>query len=364
MRALGVAAGVALLGAGHAALNARLLRRCSLSPPLITDRVAVLVPARDEAAVIGPCLDALRVQRQLADFTVTVLDDGSTDATAAIVGALARTDRRVSLVTGAPLPAGWLGKPYACAQLAAACPDAGWLVYVDADVVLAPTAVASAVAAAMEYAVDLLCPFPRQLADGPAERLLQPLLAWSWLTFVPLRWAERSQRPSLAVATGQFLVVRRAAYDRAGTHGAVRAAVLEDLALARAVRRTGGRTTVADGRDLAQCRMYCGWSQLREGYSKSLWSAFGSPLRALLVLAALGAAYVLPAVAALAGSRLALAGYLAGVAGRAVAARRSGSRAWPDSLWHPGSVVLVGWLAIRSLWQRRHATLTWKGRAV
>jgi len=364
MRPLTAMAWLSIVGTVHTAVNARLLRRCPTHPPPVAERVAVLVPARDEAATLGRCLEAVQQQRQLADLTIAVLDDGSTDGTAYLVGAAALTDRRVRLVTGRPLPPGWLGKSHACAQLAAACPDAPWLVFVDADVVLAPDAVAAAVATAKEYRVDLLCPFPRQLAESLAERLVQPLLAWSWLTFVPVRLAERSARPSLAVAAGQFLVVRRRAYDRAGTHAAVRGDVMEDLALARAVRNTGGRTTVADGRSLACCRMYDGWPELREGYTKSLWSAFGSPGRALSVVAVLLAVYVLPAVAALAGSRTGLAGYLAAVAGRAVAAERSESPAWPDSLGHPVSVTVAGWLVLRSLWQRRRGTLTWKGRAV
>lgn len=365
MRPLTAIAWASVVGTVHAAVNARLLRRCPCDPPPpVAEPVAVLVPARDEAARIGGCLAALRQQRHLTDATIVVLDDGSTDGTADIVSAVAATDRRVRLLTGLPLPPGWLGKPYACAQLAAAGPHAAWLLFVDADVVLAPDAVAAAVAAAKQYRVDLLCPFPQQLAGGLAERLVQPLLAWSWLTFVPLRLAERSARPSLAVATGQFLVVGRRAYERAGGHAAVHGDVMEDLALARAVRRTGGRTTIADGRSLASCRMYDGWPELRAGYTKSLWAAFGSPARALAVVAVLLVVYVLPAVAALAGSRAGLAGYLAAVAGRAVAAERTGSPAWPDSLGHPVSVGAAGWLVLRSLWQRRRGTSTWKGRAV
>lgn len=364
MKLLTAAAGLATAGTVHAALNARLLRRCPSDPPAVSARVAVLVPARDEAAVIGACLRALTEQRRLTDVAIAVLDDGSRDGTGLLVRAVAETDPRVRLLTGTDPPPGWLGKPHACHQLAAAHPDADWLVFVDADVVLAPHAVAAAVAAAQMYCVDLLCPFPRQRACGVAERLVQPLLAWSWLTLVPLRWAERSTRPSLAVAAGQFLVVRRGAYDRAGTHAAVRGAVLEDLALARAVRRTGGRTTVADGTGLAACRMYDGWAELREGYTKSLWAAFGSPARAVAVVAVALAVHVAPAAAALTGSRVGWAGYLAAVVGRGVAARRTGSPVWPDAFGHPLSVSTAGWLVLRSLWQRRRGTLTWKERAV
>src|SRR5213076_3327862 len=127
-------------------------------------------------------------------------------------------------------------------------------VFVDADVVLAPDAVAAS--AEMLDGFDLLSPYPKIVGQS----LVQPLLQWSWLTFLPLRAMERSRRPSLAAAGGQFLVVRRAAYQRAGGHAAVRRSVLEDIDLARALKRTGGRVALADGSGLATCRMYSSWA--------------------------------------------------------------------------------------------------------
>lgn len=364
MRTLPALAWVVAAGSAHAALNARLLRRPPVDPPVEDRPVAVLIPARDEATGIVDCLDSVLAQQRVSDLRVLVLDDGSGDDTAALVRTVAAVDGRVSLLPGRPLPAGWLGKPHACSQLAAACPDVSRLVFLDADVRLAPLALAAALAHAVALDVDLLCPFPRQEAGSAAERLVQPLLAWSWLTTVPLRLAERSRRPSLAVAAGQFLVVRRAAYDRAGTHDAVRAEVVEDLALARAIRRAGGRTAVVDGTALAGCRMYDGWAQVRAGYAKSMWSAFGSPVGAVAVAAVAGCLYVVPAAAALTGSRAGLAGYLAAVAGRVVTARRMRSPIWPDALLHPVSVSTAGGLTAISLWQRLRGSATWKGRAV
>lgn len=348
-----VGAALAVAGAVHAAYNARRLRR----PPAAVGPaagVAILVPARDEAPHIEACLSALAGQGP-----VTVLDDGSTDGT----GALARA-AGVRVVDGAAPPPGWLGKPWACAQLAAADPAADVLVFVDADVRLAPGAVAAAVALLRETGLDVVCPFPRQVAITPLERLVQPLLQWSWLTTLPLRLAERSPRPSLTAACGQFVAIRRDALDRAGGFAAVRGEVLDDLALVRAVKAAGGRGGVVDGTALASCRMYGSAAELRAGYGKSLWAAFGSGPRAAAVLAGLGVAYVLPAVAALRGSRVGLAGYLAGVASRVIAARRTGGQAVPDALAHPVSVLALGALTVDSWRGRRRGTLRWKGRRV
>ena len=360
LTALGSALAVA--GTVHAAWNLRRLRVPTAVPPPVAERVAALLPVRDEAVRVEPCLRSLLAQTGVRDLTVTVLDDGSTDRTADVVRRVAGDDPRVRVLTGAPLPEGWWGKPWACAQLADSAPEAAVLVFVDADVVLAPHAVASSVALLRWAALDLVSPYPRQVAVGAAERLVQPLLPWSWLTTLPLRVAERSPRPSLAAANGQLLVVDAAAYRRAGGHAAVRAQMLEDIALLRAVKRAGGRGTVVDGTDLASCRMYDGWPALREGYAKSLWSAFGSPAGAVAVLGLLGLAYALPALAALRGSRVGLVGYAAGVTGRVIVGHRVGSRVWPDALAHPASVAMFARLVVGSLRGHRRGELTARGR--
>jgi hypothetical protein len=352
--------GAAALSA-HTVANLRAMRVPETDPPASDEAVSVLVPARDEAGRIAQCLESVLEQRAVADLEVLVLDDGSRDGTAEVVRQVAGDDPRVRLLTGAEPPPGWLGKPHACQQLADAA-RGSVLVFLDADVRLAPHAVAASVALLRGSGLDLVSPYPRQLAVTPAERLVQPLLQWSWLTTLPLRAAERSRRPSMSAANGQLLVVDTGAYRAAGGHAAVRTAVLDDVALVRAVKRAGGAGGVADGAELARCRMYDGWTGVRDGYAKSLWSAFGSPAGAVAVMTGLGVLYVVPPVAALRGSMVGLAGYAAAVAGRYLVAERTGGRSLPDSLAHPVSVTALGWLTAVSWWRHRHGTLAWKGR--
>jgi hypothetical protein len=326
--------------------------------------VSVLVPARDEAPRIGDCLAAIRAQRGLADLEVLVLDDRSADGTAQVVRHHVDADPRVRLLSqSVEPPAGWLGKPWACSRLAEAA-TGDVLVFVDADVVLEPDALTRTLAVMDDAALDAVSPYPRQVSVTTAERLVQPLLQWSWLTFLPLDAAERSSRESLVAANGQLLAVRAESYRRAGGHAVVRAEVLDDVALFRALKGSGCRAVVADGTTLASCRMYESWPQLRDGYAKSLWSAFGSPGGAAGVSGLLALLYVVPPVAALAGSRVGWAGYVAGVAGRVVVGRRVESRVWPDALAHPLSVGTVCYLTAVSWQRRRRGQLSWKGRPV
>jgi Glycosyl transferase family 2 len=353
----------AVAATAHTFVNLRALRVPADDPPPARERVSVLVPARDEAARIGACLASVLDQVGVPDLEVVVLDDGSTDGTADAVRRAAGGDPRVRVLTGEPLPDGWLGKPHACEQLARAA-TGSVLVFVDADVVLAPQAVAATVQLLRAAGLDLASPYPRQIAETWSERLVQPLLQWSWLTLLPLRRAETSPRPSLSAANGQVLAVDAEAYRRVGGHGAVRAAVLDDVALVRALKAAGGRGGVVDGTWLATCRMYESWPALRAGYTKSAWAAFGSPAGAAAVVAALGVLYVVPPLAALRGSLVGFVGYGAAVTGRYVVAERTGGRSVPDSLGHPASVVLLGWLTASSWRRHLRGDLRWKGRAL
>lgn len=340
----------------HTVVNARRVRRPAPAR-LIAERVSILLPLRDEAHRVLPCLRSIAAQTHLVDAQLLVLDDGSTDGTAELV---MRELPGVRVITGLALPSGWLGKPFACQQLAEAA-IGSVLVFIDADVTLAPDGIARTVALLRDHDLGFVSPYPRQRTHSPSERLMQPLLQWSWLTFLPLRRAERSTRPSLVAANGQLLAVDTTLYRSAGGHLAVRDAVVEDLALARRLREVGTAGGFADGTCLASCRMYNGWHEIHTGYGKSLWSAFGSPARALGVAGLLLALYVAPLLELPA--RGAFAAYGLGVAGRWCAAGRTGGRRI-DALAHPLSVALFAWLVVSSVLDHRRGRLTWKGRGL
>lgn len=356
--------------AAHTAVNLRHLRRPDPQAPDVDERVTVLIPARDEEAHIATTLRSVLAQSGVPSLSVVVLDDGSADATAAIVTGIADDDPRVTLIRGddTPPPTGWLGKPWACARLAEQA-SGSILVFVDADVALEPYAVRAVTATLREQDLALVAPYPRQFAESWLERLVQPLVTWTWAATMPLRWAETSLRPSLSAANGQLLAFDASAYRAMGGHGAVRDDVLEDVGLMRAMKRSGRRTATVDGSHLAACRMYDGPRALVDGYAKSLWSAFNGPVSSAAVTGLLVLVYVVPAAAAV-GARsprtraIGALGYAAGVVSRALVARRTSEPVLPDTLAQPASIAALSALTAISWTRHLRGTNSWKGRAV
>lgn len=366
-RITGIATMAAVGLAVHTAANLRRLRSPQAPARAIDEHVSILIPARDEAGTIATAVRSALAQRGLASFEVIVLDDGSTDATAEIVAAI--DDPRLRLVRGADVtpPTGWLGKPWACHRLSQEA-TGSVLVFLDADVELAPDAVAACIAELRDGGFGLVAPYPHQVADAPLPWLVQPLVVWSWAATMPLGIAERSSRPSLSAANGQLLVFDADAYAAAGGHTAVASQVLEDIGLMRAMKASGRTALTADGSHLARCRMYDTAGELVDGYAKSLWAAFGGPAGSIAVTGALATTYLLPPVAAVVSRdrrtrALGLLGYAAGVASRALVGRRTGE-SMASAAAHPAAIAaFVGLTAVS--WQRHaRGANHWKGRPV
>lgn len=234
--------------------------------------VSVLIPARNEVDRIERCLQSVLQQRGVDD-EVWVLDDRSTDATAAIVSSYARRHPHLRLHAGESLPAGWLGKPWACQQLSELAAG-DYLLFLDADVELAPGALAAALAMAQRDRLGLLSLLPVQVMGSLVERLLIPIIPWSLLSLLPLGWAQRVRWPLLSAAIGQFMLFHRQAYQAVGGHQQVRHSVTEDLLLARRIKAAGLRWALRSGRGAAHCRMYVGGHQTIAGLSRSLLGVF------------------------------------------------------------------------------------------
>jgi len=222
----------------------------------------VIVPARNEERCLGKCLDSLLAQQDV-DCEIIVVDDDSSDATREIA-----LSRPVRLLQAPPCPGGSSGKCNA-AQTGAEDARGEWLLFTDADTVHLPGSLARALAEAREHGAALLSYSPAQDAPGLWEKLVLPLIfAELAVTYRP---AEVNDPASpVAAANGQYLLITREAYGAVGGHAAVGQTLLEDVALAQAVKRSGWRLRFRYGGDAVRARMYSSFRDLREGWTKNL----------------------------------------------------------------------------------------------
>jgi chlorobactene glucosyltransferase len=254
--------------------------------------VSIIVPARNESANLAGHLESL-LRSNYAPFEVIVVDDQSTDDTAALAAAVAARDARVRLVRGGDLPAGWYGKPWACVQgFRQARGDL--LLFTDADTRHGPDLLEHAVGALETRGADLVSLLAHQECLTFWERVIMPQV-WAPLgaRFHPLR-VNAARRARDVIAAGQFILTSRDAYEQVGTHDAVKGQVAEDLALAHAYHRRGLRVTLWWAEDMLRTRMYTSLDQIVEGWAKNLHlggrASFPDEplLRAALPLALLG----------------------------------------------------------------------------
>jgi hypothetical protein len=259
--------------------------------------VSVLIPARNEERVIAASLTSLLASRGV-EIEIVVLDDASTDRTAEIVRSFAEKDARVRLRTSAPLPRGWNGKQHACYALAAAA-RSDILCFLDADVRLAPEALASMAAFLYRSGSDLVSGFPRQETESPLECLLLPLIHFVLLSYLPLAGMRALPAPGFAVGCGQFLMVRRDAYRKSGGHAEIRTTMHDGLLLPQLFRRNGLRTDIADLTHLATCRMYHNASEVWRGLTKNATEGMATPARILPFTFLLFCGQVLPLLLAI-----------------------------------------------------------------
>jgi chlorobactene glucosyltransferase len=266
-----IAAGLAIF-LGNLVLNLRNLRVPDhlARIPGRTPLISVLVPARDEEANIGACLESL-LRQDYPAFEVLVLDDNSEDDTAAIVGEMAARDRRLRLFHGLPLPDDWSGKSFACHQLSERA-RGSWLLFVDADTIHAPHMLRSVLALAMETKASLLSGFPRQLADTLLLKIVMPLMYFVILGWLPLWWLQRPGRTRPSLAIGQFMLFPADEYRRIGGHKMVQSRIVEDVWLGIETSRRGGRHVVVDLSTVVSCNMYSSLAEAWGGLGRSIYS--------------------------------------------------------------------------------------------
>ncbi len=332
-------------------------------------KASLLIPARNEAGVIGATIEGL-LRQTYTDFEILILDDHSDDGTCVVAKAAAEGDPRLTVLEGRAIPPGWLPKSWACQQLAAQA-TGEVLIFSDADVSWSSCALAALLDEFERSSADMLAVMPTQRTVSWAERLCVPLMALAIHAYLPVVAVHRTPFRLLAAANGQCMAFTRAAYERLGGHTEVRDNIVEDVGLARRVKGMGLRLRMVEADGLISCRMYCDWRTVREGYAKNILAGFGGAagliagtvfhwLIILVPWALLGLGF--------AGSEIpghpwwTLLLVTAGISVRSLTALRTGQRVG-DGLLLPVSVVLMTCIAAQSLWWHwRFGGPLWKGR--
>ena len=356
-----------LLVIGNYLLNLRVFRFPSVTavanPP---PRLSVLVPARNEELRLRPCISTLS-DSDFPILEILILDDHSTDGTAALVQQRAKGDPRIRLISGQPLPEGWVGKPWACHQLAQEA-KGDYLLFVDADTRFSDITLSQAVHLAHEQQSDLLSLWPYLESLSWSERLVIPFVHLFILFYLP-HWAKGSLR-CFGAANGQFVLFRRTAYEKIKGHESVRNHMVEDIAIARNMRAAGFKVLNLDGTNpghsiaLVRCRMYTRFSEVWEGFTKNLYPSFDGNFFAFFFFQSVQAVVFLspflllftPFRGPLVWTEIAII-----VALRLSLAHRF-RQSYIGVLLHPFGQLLVLAIAMNSWLQSLRGRLPWKGR--
>ena len=329
--------------------------------------LSVLIPARNEEKNLRATLEAV-LANQGAEFEVIVLDDHSTDRTAAIVAEFAAIDPRVRLEAAPPLPVGWCGKQHACNVLAGFARHP-LLVFIDADMRLAPNALQRMASFMDTSGAALSSGVPRQELGTFSERLLLPLIHFVLLGYLPMPFMRWTKLAGFSAGCGQLFIARADAYRATGGHAMIRATLHDGVKLPRLFRRAGFRTDLFDATDLATCRMYHTNAETWRGLGKNATEGLGSPGTILPMTVLLIGGQVIPFVLVAFAALLSPAGILfAGIASVISLAPRLVNvwlfrQPFGSALLHPlGVLALLGiqWLALFRQFAGKPSE--WKGR--
>jgi glycosyltransferase involved in cell wall biosynthesis len=330
--------------------------------------VSVIVPARNEEACLAACLQSLLAQSGVP-LEIIVVDDHSADRTREIASSFSSLQGQiqVKVIEAGPLPAGWTGKNNAVTTGSRAA-RGEWLLFTDADTIHLPGSLSRGLEEAKRQGAALLSYSPEQIVKSFWEKAVMPVI------FAELAASYRpsqvsNPRSAAAAANGQYILITREAYDAVGGHAAVAGTLLEDVALAGSVKRSGRKIFFRYGGDAVRTRMYRSFAQLREGWTKNLALLFPSPVR-LAVMRALefvliAASLAINLAAALRGrwQPAVVAGMLGAILYALFLARiRRAHFAWDANIFALFGLPAFSYLLLRSKSAHANGSVRWKDR--
>lgn len=324
--------------------------------------ISLLIPARNEEKNIPDCLDAT-LNQSYQKYEVIILDDDSHDDTYKIAGQYSRNDERVKVIKGKPLPVGWLGKNWACFQLARQAKNDLFL-FIDADVRLNKYAVENVLSTFEEKKLNLLSVFPSQKINGLGARLVVPLMNWILLAFLPLIKVYTSPKSSFVAANGQFILIDRTTYESTGGHSSVRDQVVEDMELARRVKKRGLKMLTALGSNSIYCKMYNSFEESVNGFSKNFYREFNiNPILFLLLLTFIAFVFFAPLIFVFVNINFLLVVIII-LTGRALISFISNQSILINTMFHFLQMSVLLFVGLKSVYGALIGTHLWKGRKI
>jgi glycosyltransferase involved in cell wall biosynthesis len=238
--------------------------------------ISVLIPARNEEKNIANLLNDI-LNQDYSNYEVIVFNDQSTDSTPQIVGKFSDLSANISLVDSESLPAGWLGKNWACHSLSKKA-RGEFLLFLDADVRIGNGLLNNAASYAERNNISLISIFPRQIIKTMGEKLTVPLMNYILLSLLPLILVRKTSVQSLAAANGQFMFFNSEAYNSVEPHKMMKNNMVEDIEISRMLKRKKYRVACLIGDESICCRMYEGFDEAVHGFSKNVAAFFGNSL--------------------------------------------------------------------------------------
>lgn len=326
-----------------------------------THQVSILIPARNEADNIIGLLKSIH-QQDYPHYEVIILDDESTDDTYQICAAFASNHPQFKVIKGHKLPTGWIGKNYACHQLAKEATGT-YLLFLDADEKVQPGLINSAVHRMQVNKLGLLSLFTNQEMVTMGEKLVVPLMHYILLNLLPVKLVSLVKNPSVAAASGQFMLFDADIYEQEQWHRAVKDKVVEDVEIMRLIKTKSynGEALLANG--LISCRMYKNYNEAINGFSKNFLAAFNYSVIGFLIYLTLVIIFPLILLMTL---NLPLILFMLGLIAlsRIMISLSSGQNALYNVLLHPLQMVTLLIIAVLSIQKHLTKTTVWKGRQI
>lgn len=328
----------------------------------LSSAVSILIPARNEEKNISDLLHNLTSLKDVIT-EIIVLDDNSADNTYAAASGFAQKYPYIRVLYGAPLPDGWLGKNFACHQLAQAA-ESEYFLFLDADVRIQSGAVSGMIREMASEDISFASVFPTQKMNSFGEKLLVPMMNWLLLTFLPLRFVYTKNNPAFAAANGQMLCIHRQAYNTLGGHEAVRKNPVEDMALIRKAKKSGLRCKTYTGGEMVSCTMYDSLPSAINGFSKNFYPGFEiNAFLFLFLLLFMFFVFLVPFITLYFSVWFTLPVLLI-VFQRMVISRISHQPVVFNSLFHPAQTAIMLFTGIRSVILSKRRKISWKGRTL